>query len=108
MSLTFEEAINKINGQKDKHVQNHVQELGDGNTTRSQPISFMCPGRKAKIIIFLIVSIPLCWQQFYSLITVKHNNPYNSKVYSQLIDIMQHVSARIGPAILRLKERTMI
>jgi hypothetical protein len=35
---------------------------------------------------------------FYSLITVKHNNPYNSKVYSQLIDIRQHVSARIGPS----------
>jgi hypothetical protein len=47
MYLAFEEAVNKINGQKDKHV----QEIRDGNTTCSQPIRFICPGRKAKLII---------------------------------------------------------
>jgi hypothetical protein len=35
---------------------------------------------------------------FYSFITVKHNNPYNSKVYSQSIYTRLHVSARIGPS----------
>ena len=47
----FEEAVNKINGQNDKHVQKHVQELRDGNTACSQPIRFICPGTKAKLII---------------------------------------------------------
>jgi hypothetical protein len=45
--------------------------------------------------------------QFCSFVTVKHNNPYNSKVYSQSVYTRLHVSARIGPSSDQ-KERTMI
>jgi hypothetical protein len=45
-----------------------------------------------------LVNTAMNFHVFYSLITVKHNSHYNSKVYSQVIDIRQHVSARIGPS----------
>jgi hypothetical protein len=35
---------------------------------------------------------------FYSFITVKHNNPYRGKMYSQSIYTRLHVSAHIGPS----------
>ena len=73
MSLAFEEFVNKINGQNDRHVQKNVQELRDGNTTCPQPVRFICPGRKTKLIVLQFK--PTKEHNFVTIVTkLKSNN----------------------------------
>jgi hypothetical protein len=81
--LAFEEAVSKINGQNDKHV----QKLGDGNTTCSQPVRFICPGESTKIITLQLK--PTNAHNFTELTTMSYSN--NSHKFSANKVVRKHV-----------------
>jgi len=87
MSLTFEEMVNRINSQNDKQLQEHAQNLRNGNATCSQTIRFICPGKKAKIVILQFN--PTNGHNFVRITTVSQSN--NTYMFSANKVARKHV-----------------